>query len=231
MPYFVNNEDMDWPDEEIEVPPPRADQFMYLPVSEFTGNFDLVRFSVPAVAPSLGQEKPEATKRGFLERLLGRRKPPPAQPVYSHEDYETRHQQLVAIMVPALRDFGIRQLYFRYDGGNDEGFAWLDHAVMRSEETVAADELVLRLSRTGLPKAVQVLGVVERSGVLPPGAGIIRRLLNDWLAPDWAALLLGSGFGTGGYTMYGAFIVDLDDCTIVDDPNARPVVQNIILAE
>ena len=43
-------------------------------------------------------------------------------------------------------------------------------------------------------------------------------------------LLLGRGFGTGEYCMYGAFWVDLEACTIIDDGNADPVVQNITIA-
>ena len=33
---------------------------------------------------------------------------------------------------------------------------------------------------------------------------------------------LGNGYGTREYSMYGAFVVDLDACTIVDDRNADP---------
>jgi hypothetical protein len=30
--------------------------------------------------------------------------------------------------------------------------------------------------------------------------------------------------------MYGAFVADLDECIISDDPNADPVVENIDIA-
>ena len=50
------------------------------------------------------------------------------------------------------------------------------------------------------------------------------------LSNEWASLLLGESYGTGEYSMYGAFVVDLDKCTITDDPNADPVVQNIDIA-
>jgi hypothetical protein len=42
-----------------------------------------------------------------------------------------------------------------------------------------------------------------------------------------ASRLLGRGYGTGPFWLYGAFTVDLDACTLVDDRNAGPVVQNI----
>jgi hypothetical protein len=50
------------------------------------------------------------------------------------------------------------------------------------------------------------------------------------LSTEWASLLLGQSFGTGEYLMYGAFTVDLESCTITDDPNADPVVSNIEIA-
>ena len=40
-------------------------------------------------------------------------------------------------------------------------------------------------------------------------------------------MLLGVSYGTGEYSMYGAFTVDLATCTITDDRETDPVVQNI----
>jgi len=51
------------------------------------------------------------------------------------------------------------------------------------------------------------------------------------LCHEWANLLLGNSFGTGNYSMYGAFKVDLQKCTITDDPDAEPIVENIQIAE
>ena len=49
------------------------------------------------------------------------------------------------------------------------------------------------------------------------------------LAIESAALLLGQGYGTGPYWLYGAFTIDLDACTILDDRQAEPIVENIQL--
>ncbi|HKD31545.1 MAG TPA: hypothetical protein VKC66_37285 [Xanthobacteraceae bacterium] len=54
---------------------------------------------------------------------------------------------------------------------------------------------------------------------------------HGYLCVAWASMLLGDGFGTGEYSMYGAFTVDLDTCTITDDPGADPIVQNIRIAQ
>jgi hypothetical protein len=44
-------------------------------------------------------------------------------------------------------------------------------------------------------------------------------------------MLLGKSYGTGNYSMYGAFTVDLETCMITDDPNAVPVVRDIEIAK
>ena len=40
-------------------------------------------------------------------------------------------------------------------------------------------------------------------------------------------MLMADCYGTGEYSMYGAFTADLEACTIVDDRNADPIGQNI----
>jgi len=50
------------------------------------------------------------------------------------------------------------------------------------------------------------------------------------LCNEWASMLLGEGFGTGEYSMYGAFTVDLETCAITDDRDADPIVENISIA-
>jgi hypothetical protein len=59
----------------------------------------------------------------------------------------------------------------------------------------------------------------------------LKSFVRYSLCDEWATMLLGSGYGTGEYSMYGAFTVDLEACTISDDPDADPVVQNIEIAE
>lgn len=228
MPYYFGEEDIGWPEDETD-PPPKLEQFHYIAASDFTGKTAPVTFTVPDIDPSFGQERQSAAKRSFLDRLLGRNIQPVSQPAYSSEYFEKRQQQLVALMVPVLKDLGVKQLYCRYDGGNDEGFAWFDHAIMRSGETMAVDALARRLSETDLPRGAHEAGIVQQRGAFPNHARMAE-LLHHSLAEEWACKLLGSHYGTGPFSMYGAFTADLDDCTIIDDPNADPVVQNIEIA-
>jgi hypothetical protein len=53
-------------------------------------------------------------------------------------------------------------------------------------------------------------------------AGTAARYIVCRLCSEWAALLMGDGFGTGDYSMYGAFMVDLDAHTVTDDRVADP---------
>jgi hypothetical protein len=59
----------------------------------------------------------------------------------------------------------------------------------------------------------------------------LKDIVEDWLCSEWASMLLGDSYGTGEYSMYGAFTVDLVGCTITDDRDAEPVVQNIEIAK
>lgn len=230
MPYYFGEEDIiEWPDDDSDQPPPRLEQFHYIAASDFTGNTAPVKFTVPDVDLSFGQERHSEAKRSCLDRLLGRNVQPVSRPAYSSEYFEKRQQQLVALMVPALRDLGVKQLYCRYDGGNDEGFAWFDHAIQRSGETMALDALARRLSETDLPRVAYEASIVQQRGAFPDHARMAE-LLHHCLAEEWACQLLGSHYGTGPFSMYGAFTVDLDNCTIVDDPNADPIIQNIEIA-
>jgi hypothetical protein len=58
---------------------------------------------------------------------------------------------------------------------------------------------------------------------------VVQEMLDFPLAVNWAAALLGGrSFGTGPW-MYGAFVADLVEETITDDPKANPVVRNIAI--
>ena len=144
----------------------------------------------------------------------------------SRKEEEERTQRLLSIMVPALREVGVRRLYCRYDGGNDEGFAWLDRAETRDGRRLNIDRLIRKLS------GARIMGKLCAAGMAGGGLGLtdrrqLRAIIRDWLVREWAGMLLGHGFGTGEYSMYGAFTVDLEACTITDDPGAEAIVENI----
>jgi hypothetical protein len=199
-------------------------------------------------APSTPGTLPQ---RSFWDILLGRwrRSSPPHRPQVSYEEKqrqrerqdEQRRQQLFAIAVPELQKTTVRRAYCRYDGGNDEGFSWPESFEMQDGARLSPRELAGQLKggelleRLYAAKAMFSIGRVrlERGAVIEldtftdeeKAAAVLGRLCHEW-----ACMLLGSSFGTGEYSMYGAFTVDLEACTITDDPDADPVVENIKIA-
>jgi hypothetical protein len=146
-------------------------------------------------------------------------------------EHEQRSRQLLfSIMVPALREFGARRVYCRFDGGNDEGFSWLDHYETQEGNKIDLEALAAQLYEKGLYAKLEAAGLKEELRVFandPKSA--LKNLVCGRLVEEWAWVLLGS-FGGGEYSMYGAFTVDLEECTVTDDPHADPVVQHIEIA-
>src|SRR5262245_791272 len=123
----------------------------------------------------------------------------------------------------ALKAVGVAKVYCRYDGGNDEGFAWVDHVELQTGERLDTAALAKRLIENGFP-------VLKRAPWQKdwPDEPLVQQMLDLCLAVHCAAALLGGrGFGTGNYSMYGAFVADLVAETITDDPMAVPVVRDI----
>lgn len=219
MPYVYDMSEIEWPDES-DPPPPKPTDFQYLKPPEFGGAREPVRFSVPTA----GVASPaEPAKPSLLDRLLGRR--PASQPDYRLQAIETENR-LLARFVPALRELGVARVYCRYDGGNDEGFAWIDRFALAGGQSQGLDEIASSLAALGHAAALAAESR-NNSYVQEDPERALREELTYGLGGLWASRLLGEGFGTGEYVMYGAFTVDLDACTITDDPNAEPVVQNI----
>jgi hypothetical protein len=126
----------------------------------------------------------------------------------------------------------------RYDGGNDEGFAWADCFEMQDGTRIDADTIGRRLYEMKVQDTLYDVGIMKRGSfrmLVPDGVSDqemerLNDVAMDWLCYEWAAMLLGRSFGTGEYSMFGAFTVDLETCMIVDDPDADPVVKNIQIA-
>jgi hypothetical protein len=124
-------------------------------------------------------------------------------------------------IILALKALGIAKVYCRYDGGNDEGFAWVDHAEFESGERIDIPAIARRLIADGVVSVPEFLAD-------HPAERAVQFVLDLSLAVNWAAALLGGySFGTGGYWMYGALVADLVAETITDDPLADPIVQHI----
>ncbi len=253
MPYVFAEDEGEWL--EREPAPPRADQFQYLTPPEFGGAPEPVHFSLEPITPQPEPPPPVEPPppfrhippapappqgRSILDILLGwlRRAPSP-QPTTAvratlvvqrpGRDPAQRRQQLFAIAIPELRNAGVRRAYCRYDGGHDEGFAWPVRFDMQDGGRLSPRELAERLRGAGLLDRLYAANVVDRP--MGPSPDQERDdVVLGWLCDEWASLLLGDGYGTGEYSMYGAFTVDLHACTITDDRNADPIVGNIHIA-
>jgi hypothetical protein len=107
----------------------------------------------------------------------------------------------------------------RYDGGNDEGFAWFVHCVMKDGTQRDADRLAADLEAAGVTPQIKTWGNNSPT----------RNALSDVVANIWAVSLLGQGYGTGELVLYGAFWVDLKSGLVTDDPDPEPITRNLRL--
>jgi hypothetical protein len=92
-----------------------------------------------------------------------------------------------------------------------------------------ADALRQRLFDAGLLDRIYAAGMMRPSRHFSDREQLAL-FLDHYLINEWALMLLGDGYGTGEYSMYGAFTVDLEACTVTDDRHADPIVRNIRLA-
>jgi hypothetical protein len=121
---------------------------------------------------------------------------------YRYKEVSEKISDLSKATLDALRKIGGTEFCVNYDGGCDEGFAHPNSVVIRGQSKPYQDVLT------------------ELEKTLPKVSNIARAL--DELAEDLAARLLGSGYGTGEYTMYGAFSINLETLQMTDDPKAQP---------
>ena len=114
-----------------------------------------------------------------------------------------------------LRELGATAVRAKYDGGCDEGFAYLASAET-ADGTLSIDDLIARWSAGGK--------VTE----LPPPAHPAHteedrfRWVADEFADALARRFLGEGYGTGEYEMFGEFVADLRTGTFTDLRDAEP---------
>jgi hypothetical protein len=216
-----------------------------------SARFSILPLSAPAEPEPLIPEEPgrpvQGERRSILSRLFGGTHSAGGQSDSEQQErqkrwedsmrqarflQQQRTQQLFSVMVPALRDLGVRRAYCRYDGGNDEGFSWLDHYETQAGEHIDTDTLVKQLYDMEIHDKLCVAGFQDhmRGVSTDQKMAEIKTFACVWLISDWACVLLGN-YGTGEYSMYGAFTVDLDECSVTDDPSARPIVENIEIAQ
>lgn len=156
----------------------------------------------------------------------------PGRPASPRALYDDRNQRTLSIIGRAIERYGARKVYCRYDGGNDEGWGWIDHAILADDSRIDGRELAERLRTPELIAQLNAAGLL--GGPLSPGLAIDEATrfehLLDEAAMIWASISLGGGYGTGPYQLYGACLVDMETRTVAEDPDATPIVRNIAFA-
>jgi hypothetical protein len=182
--------------------------FEYLPPPKFGGPSDPVQVAVRPVTAAA--ESGPVSLRDLYERAESGKRGAGAEVIS-------------ATLAASMAALGAVRTYCRYAGGNDEGFAYFDHCVFKDDSVRDADRVARDLMATNAALFANVRQVLGKfiHGFPDTGRFADVRELLDWaVANEWAVQLLGR-YGTGGYTMYGAFWVDLDTGLVTDDPNAQ----------
>lgn len=199
----------EYDDEEYDPYLAAPEAFQYLAAPDLGGPPGLVRVAVRASEIGAIDNGPS-----MLDQWLGRSPRPPSQ-------WDIDAEKEAAQLATAMRELGAVRAYMRYDGGNDEGFAWFDHCVFKDGTTRDADRVAKDLEEKGFHVSMKTFG----------GGSAMREALDDIVATPWSVKLLGEGYGTGEYVMYGAFSVDLETGVAADDPNPAPVTRNLSFKE
>ena len=136
----------------------------------------------------------------------------------------------VAVVYGLLTECGMTRFRGTYDGGHDEGFAHADTVWFGDDPqpiTAVSDVLAAApgcharlLEAAREPHGSHWGDAAHVYGGDTPALAVGRAL--DELADAMASALLGDGYGTGEYELYGAFVVTLPGGRIEDDPAAGP---------
>ena len=238
MPYYYDFETIEWPEDTDDDywPEPAAEEYQYLKPEDLGGGRDPVSIGIPESVIREGEKVsqtkglvPATTFKNKIQMffinlifrmLLGKNFRKLQQGFASGQDEYLRHRNnTFYTMLPALQRIGAEQLICGYDGGNDEGFAWL-RTVKTTDAKLSPKQAAEKMLATGVVQQMRDLGMVRDSPDYPQTDEQVIENSLEGLVEELAVMLLGEGFGTGNFQMYGAFTVDLQELTITDDPDA-----------
>ncbi|MGD1942937.1 MAG: hypothetical protein ACFB0G_16675 [Leptolyngbyaceae cyanobacterium] len=119
-------------------------------------------------------------------------------------------------VLDVLTELGVTSVYCRYNGGHDEGFAYLS-GVKLKDEIIEFDDLKHQLAEgsLGIKKSKNLNRYYSYIG--SPSKEQCVEFYLDGFARFLATRLLGQGYGTGEYSMKGAFKANLKTGQITDE--------------
>jgi len=133
-----------------------------------------------------------------------------------------------ALTLKLLLSIGVAEMRVCYDGGSDEGFAHADDMWIDGNRKFL-DDIIDALNTPASVDAIQAAATAPKASYWhnapehyrkdEPRQAISDAL--DELAHEVASQLLGSGYGTGEYELYGAVIVVFETGEMMDDPQAQ----------
>lgn len=244
MPYYFGEGDPGW-DEYVEAVDTenlaRAPDVRFVYVVPWQSDSVSVSFPrrPPPDAYPAAARSPQATaataapkRPGILARIFGTgpAAPPPgdaaAVEIGSPEwfaQYEQNQKRQareamlrVAVAAEAMRAHKVRRVFLRYDGGSDEGFTHFSGIELTDGRRLGAADAEARAA----------IGAAERA-VYGGGHQSFDDTYGDCeFLNEAAVVLLGPGFGTGPFEMFGAVTIDCEACTITDEQDknlARPI--------
>lgn len=134
---------------------------------------------------------------------------------------EKRAAAAAGLIAEALKEAGVSVVECTYDGGNDEGFAYLAQATL-GNEVIAGGDLARRLVNSHLADVeFDPYGFLHNN---PEHLALQEQRSPDERVANWleafsevvACCLLGEGFGTGEFAMEGRFRVNLETGDVAD---------------
>ncbi len=204
MPFVYIYEDIEF-DDDVEEMETKPEYFTY---------------EKPELGDDSGRASLEADqKSGLLARLSGKSIP-------SYLKLTDDDKAIIKAFMPALKKAGVRRCHLTYDGGSDEGFGELERCEDAAGTEITKPDLLANESFVAaLEPFVMTQHNADRHPVFlgdktPNAVSLIGDYLEFELPVILVSLLVGRGYGTGEYELYGRATADLETMTITDDPNA-----------
>ena len=119
------------------------------------------------------------------------------------------------LVFDVLRGLEATAIQGRYDGGGDEGFAHFEEAIVHAKR-IGLKELAHQLADGPLGDVPDDSWISPASYLEALSRSERAKEALDWFAFALATCLLGQGYGTGEYSMYGLFHADLTTGRLID---------------